>query len=302
MKDVRGKLAVITGGVSGIGLALSEVLAEAGARVVMTYRREDSLAQAREHFLARPQLSVEAVPLDVTDRAAVARTAREVEERFGPVHILCNNAGVNLLGPMEQGTYEDWDWILGVNLTGVINMLVTFLPGMQAHGHGGHIVNVASMSSFIAGAYSGIYATSKFAVRGLTESLRLSLAPRGIGVSLVCPGLTRSRIYETALHRPESLANTAFPLDERALERLEHVHSHGMDPYEVARKTLHAIVHNDFYVFTHPEFKDEVREVHEEIDRSFTNEVPDPTRLQIEVPRRQARQTALRAFGALKGA
>ncbi len=300
MKEVRGKLAVITGGVSGIGLALAQVLADAGAKVVMTYRREESVPAAMEHFRTRPQLGVETVLLDVTDRAAVARAAAEIEARFGPVHILCNNAGVNLLGPMDQATFEDWDWILGVNLIGVINMLVTFLPRMQAHGQGGHIVNVASMSSFIAGPLSGIYATSKFAVRGLTESLRFSLAPRGIGVSLVCPGLTRSKIYETALRRPAHLAHTAFPLDERAIERLERVHAHGMDTGEVARKTLRAIVNDDFYVFTHPEFKDELRELHEEIDRSFSDELPDPARLAIEAPRRQAKEAALRAIAALK--
>ncbi len=300
MKDIRGKLAVITGGVSGIGLALSRVFAEAGARVVMTYRREESLPEALEHFQGRP--SVAALRLDVTDRAGVARTAAEIEERFGPVHILCNNAGVNLLGPMDKATFEDWDWILGVNLTGVINTVVTFLPRIQAHRQGGHIVNIASMGSFIVGSSSGVYATSKFAVRGLSESLRYTLAPQGIGVSLVCPGLTRSKIYETALRRPDHLARSGYPLDQRSRERLERVHAHGMDPEEVARKTLRAIINNDFYVFTHPEFKDEVREVHDEIARSFTDESADPARVAIEAPRREAKQAALRAIASLKGA
>src|SRR5690606_13724953 len=111
------------------------------------------------------------------------------------VHVLCNNAGVNLLRPTEHASREDWDWIVGVNLHGVINVLTEFLPPMKARGEGGHIVNIASMSAFIAGPLSGVYAASKFAVRGLSESLRYSLAPDGIGVTLVCPGLVKTDIF-----------------------------------------------------------------------------------------------------------
>ncbi|MGH8260040.1 MAG: SDR family NAD(P)-dependent oxidoreductase, partial [Steroidobacteraceae bacterium] len=167
---------------------------------------------------------------------------------------------------------------------------------------GGHIVNIASMSSFIPGGASGIYTTSKFAVRGLSECLRYALAPHRIGVSLVCPGLTKTRIFEAPLARPERLANTAFPVSRESLQRLEAIHATGMDPDQVAQRTLAGVVENAFYIFPHSEFKDEVRADCEEILRAFTDEAADPRRMTIEAARRRARQSAQQAVEELRKA
>jgi len=292
MRELAGKVALVTGGASGIGLALTKALAAAGMRVTKTYRTGAHLAEAQECFRAHPEWQIHPLHLDVTDRDEVRDAADEVERVFGKIHLLCNNAGVNLMGPMDVATFDDWDWIMGVNLNGVINTLVTFLPRIKAHGEGGHVVNVASMAAFITGPASGIYCASKFAVRGLSESLQLSLAPHRIGVSLVCPGLTQSRIFEAPSRRPKDLANTAFPANPQTTRRLEEVHAFGMDAQVVASRTIEAILRNEFYVFSHPEFRDEMRELAQEIDVAFRDEPADPRRLAFEVTRRQVKARA----------
>ena len=293
MKDVAGKVAFITGGVSGIGLGIAKAFALGGMKVVVTYRREDHLAQAMEWFRARPELPVHAIRLDVTDRDGMQRAAEETVRVFGKVHVLCNNAGISVFGPMDEATYDDWEWVMRVNFGGVVNGLVSFLPHIKAHGEGGHIVNVASMASFLAGPQAGIYTTSKFAVRGLTECLRYNLAPYGIGVSLMCPGLTKSNIHEAPLHRPAEFAHTAFPVDPGLVKQLEELHSSGMDPLEVGEKTLAGMVRNDLYIFSHPEFEEELREICDGIIAALPDEDPDPRRLPIEAMRRRAKVEAL---------
>jgi NAD(P)-dependent dehydrogenase (short-subunit alcohol dehydrogenase family) len=230
--------------------------------------------------------------MDVTDRASVHAAAADVERRFGALHVLCNSAGVNLLGPMDEATYHDWDWIMGVNLGGVINSLVEFLPLIKKHGQGGHVVNVASMSSFVTGPGSGVYATSKFAVRGLTESMRYNLAPYRIGVSLLCPGLTKSKIYEAPLHRPPHLSKSAVHLDDATIRRLAAIHELGMSADEVGRKTLEGVRRNAFYIFSHPEFRDEVRETCDEILSSLPEDEGESERVIFEHARRKAKRDA----------
>lgn len=285
MKDVRGKVALITGGVSGIGLGIASVFAAAGMHVIVTYRREDHRDEALEWLAEDRNVRVMAMPLDVTDRTAVQRIADNIEAIYGKIHVLCNNAGVNQLGPLDEASHEDWDWILGVNLTGTFNMLKAFVPKIKRHGEGGHIVNVGSMGAFISGPNAGVYTASKFGLRGLSECLRYNLAPHGIGVSLVSPGLTRSRIYEAPLHRPPQFGG-ASKLDERSIGRLAAIHAVGMDPEEVGRKTLDGILQNRFYVFPHQEFRSEVMEEHAEIMRAMPSEEHDPVRLTVETARR----------------
>jgi NAD(P)-dependent dehydrogenase (short-subunit alcohol dehydrogenase family) len=298
VRDLDGKVAFITGGVSGIGLGIAKAFCSAGMKVAITYRRQEHLDAALDDLRGHGN-AVHGIRLDVTDRQAVRAAADETERVFGEIHVLCNNAGVNLLGPMEEATYDDWDWILGVNLGGVINVLKEFLPKVLSHGKGGHVVNVASMASFIAGPGYGVYATSKFAVRGLTETLRLNLARHGIGVSLLCPGLTKSRIYEAPLHRPENLSNSGVRVDDAFLRRLASAHAVGMDADEVGRKVLAGMLRNDLYVFSHPEFREEVRELGDEVLRSFPDEEPDPQRMTYERMRIKARDDAKRLADAL---
>lgn len=149
----------------------------------------------------------------------MSRAADETERVFGKVHVICNNAGINFFAPMEECTYQDWDWIMGVNLGGVINGVQTFVPRIRKHGEGGHVLNTASMASFLSGPGAGIYTASKFAVRGLSEALRWSLAPHGIGVSVLCPGLVKSFIYESDKVRPANLSSEKGPVNQEFMAR-----------------------------------------------------------------------------------
>ena len=150
MQDVRDKVLFITGGASGIGLGITKVLVDAGMQAVIGDIRQDHIDEALEHFARKQQGSrVHAIRLDVTDRDAMARAADETERRFGKVHVLFNNAGIDPSGPLKQATYADWDYAVGVNLGGVINGVQTFLPRILRHGEGGHIFSTASLAGLI---------------------------------------------------------------------------------------------------------------------------------------------------------
>ena len=199
MRDLEGKVAFITGGGSGVGLGQAKVFAlEAGMKVVIADIRQDHLDQAMDYFKDK-DAAVHPVLLDITDREAYVKAADEAEKVFGPVQLLCNTAGVSQFGPVENATYDDWDWQIDVNLKGVINGIVTFVPRMIKHGQGGHILNTASMSAFVSTPGATIYTTSKYAVRGLSENLRMDLSKHNIGVSCLCPGGVNSNIHEAVL-------------------------------------------------------------------------------------------------------
>jgi NAD(P)-dependent dehydrogenase (short-subunit alcohol dehydrogenase family) len=283
MKDLAGRTAFVTGGANGIGLGLARVLLDQGCKVAIADIREDSIEPALATLDNREVIGVK---LDVTSRTRFAEVADEVEDRLGPVSLVFNNAGINLFRSIDDSSYADWDWVLGVNLGGVINGVATFVPRMKARGLGGHIVNTASMASFLASSMPGIYNCSKFAVRGLSESLRHSLHPHGIGVSVLCPGLVNSEIYRSDEIRTPGTEEGGHATDPGFVEMLGNVHKFGMDPVEVAEKVIAAIKANRFYIFSHPEFKDELREVFDQILENFTDETPDPQRLAFEKGRR----------------
>jgi len=287
MKDVEGKTAFITGGASGVGLGMAKVFANAGMKVVIADIRQDHLDQAMAYF-SNTNFRIHPILLDVTDREAMARAADESERVFGNVHLVCNNAGINLFAPMDECTYEDWDWVLGVNLGGVVNGVRTFVPRLKAHGEGAHIVNTGSMASFITGPGAGIYTAAKFAVRGLSECLRWTLAPHNIGVSVLCPGLVDSAIYESDKIRPKHLSKNVGPVDKDFMSRLPEIQRAGMDPVEVGEKVLAGIRRNALYIFPHPEFKDELREIFDEVLAAMPEGTADPARLAIEKVRREA--------------
>src|SRR5579872_4858151 len=257
MKELRGKVAFVTGGSSGIGLGIVKVLAAEGVKVAFTYRREDHLRECLDYFRNRRGELVHPLKLDVLDRGGFARAATEIEQALGPVQILVNNAGVGVHGLMEHATYADWDWVLGVNLGGVVNAIVTFLPRMIASDLEGHIVNVSSMGGIAALGSVGLYSTSKFAVVGLSESLRTDMIGRKIGVSVYCPGPVKSNIAESGLGRPSSLAETGYktpdlvqgaPPPEMMLNAMEAV--------TAGRYVLDGIRNNRLYILSHPEFRD----------------------------------------------
>jgi NAD(P)-dependent dehydrogenase (short-subunit alcohol dehydrogenase family) len=298
MRDFAGKVAFITGGGSGVGLGQAKVLARAGAKIVLADIRDDHLDAALRHF-REIGARAHGILLDVTDRAAFERAAQETERLIGPVQLLFNTAGVSMFGPLEESTYDDYDWMMGVNFGGVVNGVRTFVPRIKAHGEGGHVVNTASMAAFIASGRAGIYCTAKFAVRGMSEALRASLLPHRIGVSVLCPGLVKSSIYESEQIRPAHLSAQATRTDPEFLARLAQVHEVGMDPQEVGQKVLRAIRRNDFYIFSHPEFKEELRGIFDEALQALPDEPAPAQRLAFEEGRRAAAAEARKAWPKL---
>ncbi len=264
MQDLEGKTAFVTGGASGIGLGVVKRLVDAGMKVVIADLRQDHIDEAVAWFEER-QLGrqVHAIRLDVTDRAAMAAAADETEATFGALHLLVNNAGVGIEGPLKNATYEDWDFAMAVNLGGVINGVQTFVPRIRAHGQGGHVVSTASLAGLVSmPGNMAMYATAKAAVIALMESLRQELADDGIGVSVLCPGPIKSNIHQLNQNRParfgasEGFAEAADRLAQR------QVSEHWMEPEEVGDMVVKAIRENDLYIITHGEFGDFVKSRH----------------------------------------
>lgn len=289
----ENKVAFITGGVSGIGFGIARAFAMAGMKLALSYRNVDYKQRASQWFTDNGYDQPLFIKLDVTDREGFARAADEVEAHFGKVHVLVNNAGVSVFGPTDVATYDDYDWIMGVNFGGVVNGQVSFIPKLKAHGEGGHIVNVASMAAFLSGPQAGIYTASKFAVRGLTESLRFNLAPYNIGVSLMCPGLTQTNAWDSALKRPDGFANSGFDdIDVEALTQFGTAFELGMDPLEVGQKTLQGMTENRGLILTHPEFAEDFKVIYEESVAALPDEEAPEGRLEIERLRRAANNAA----------
>ena len=277
MIDFAGRTAFVTGGANGVGLGIVRNLLEAGAKVAIADIRQESIDDTLASLDNREVMGVQ---LNVTDRDGFRAAADKVEAEFGPVSLLFNNAGINLFQTIEDSSYDDWDWVLGVNLHGVINGVQTFAPRMKARAlsgevEGGRICNTASMASFIAGGAPGIYNTAKFAVRGLSYSLRHSMYQYGVGVSVVHPGLVKSYIYASDDVRPDELKGAMKPVDREAVERLAEVHEFGMEPDVIGARILEGVRENRANIFTHPDHKAELEELFGEILADYRDYPPD---------------------------
>jgi NAD(P)-dependent dehydrogenase (short-subunit alcohol dehydrogenase family) len=278
MEEVAGKTAFVTGGASGIGLGMSEAFVAAGMNVVIADLRPDHLETALERLAgSERRQNVHAIELDVTDRESLARAADEAERVFGSVHVLCNNAGMGILGPVTLARYDDWDWGLGVLLGGVVNGVQTFLPRMLAHGEGGHIVNTSSMAGVLPIPGAAIYITAKAAVIGLSEALRSELAGEGIGVSAFCPGPVQTNIREGGRTRPARYSDSGYTELEQELEERPNSPL-WMDPRECGERTLAGIRRDDLYIFTHREFREGADERFRAMLASFPDEPLDDER------------------------
>ena len=276
MKEVKGRTAFVTGAASGIGLGIARALANAGANVMLADINQERLEDAKKSIGHAERL--DSVILDVTDREGFKRAADATEKRFGKVHILVNNAGVGILGPVALATYDDWDWGLSVNLGGVINGLVTFLPRIKAHGDGGQIVSTASKAAIVPIPNSAIYTTAKCAIMGLTESIRSELEADNIGISAFCPGPVSTNIRESAKLRPEKYrAGSGYKEFEAQMAARPNADV-WMSPEEVGERVLLGIRRNDLYILTHPEFRDGFKSRAEAILASFPEEPIDETR------------------------
>lgn len=297
MKEVKGRTAFITGGAAGIGLALAKVFAKAGMQVVIADLRQDHLDEAMAE-LGKQGAKAHPIRLDVSDRRGFAAAADEAERTFGKVHVVCNNAGVNIIRPIDEATFEDVDWLINVNLMGVFNGVLTFVPRIKAHGEGGHIVNTSSIAGIITGPGTGIYSATKFAIRGLSDSLRFDLAPHRIGVSVLCPGTVSTRLYESEENRPERWMGRvdAKVQQQRAGtgELFRKVLPLGMDPMMVAERTLKCIQENRFIVMSHREVDQDIRESFEEMMAALPDVPLDPERVKLEAGRRQKKYDLLK--------
>ncbi len=259
----------ITGGASGIGFGMAQAFGARGARLVLLDVEAPALADARERLLAQG-CTVETLQIDVSDRDAVARCAQDAVAVFGHVNVLCNNAGVNAAGPVDTLSHADWDWVLGVNLHGVINCTLAFLAELKRHGRQAHIINTASTGGLIGMRNLAPYNTSKFAVVGFSEALRADLEESGVGVSVLCPGVVRTNLPDSARNRPDATpaANESDATSESATGAAESPLV-VMEAGEVGEVVVESVLRGDFYICTHPEFVEAVRNRHSALERSF---------------------------------
>jgi NAD(P)-dependent dehydrogenase (short-subunit alcohol dehydrogenase family) len=277
MQEFAGKAAFVTGGASGIGLALGRAFAEAGCKVMLADIEKTALDAALASFSGSGR-EMRGIVCDVADPASVDAAAEATFLAFGNVHILCNNAGVGARGGIDHIVLDNWRWVIDVNLMGVVNGVRAFLPHMRAHGEGGHIVNTASIAGMV-NSRQGFapYPATKYAVVGMSEGLAMEVKPLGIGVSILCPGIVRTNILESARNRPQRYgpATPADMTNPRYARFAEQVRT-GMDPAEVARQVLAAIRNDELYVFTHPETREAVQERFRSILAAFDRAAAPP--------------------------
>jgi len=261
MRELAGKTAFVTGGASGIGLALGRAFAAAGMKVMLADIEAVALEKAVKN-LNEFSPDIRGTLCDVGDPASVERAAQASFAAFGNVHVVCNNAGVAAGGGIDTISLDNWRWVLDVNLMGVLHGIRSFLPHMRAHSEGGHIVNTASMAGMMGGLGFSPYGASKFAVVSMSEGLATQLKPHGIGVSVLCPSYVRTGIGDSGRNRPERYG-PATVLDPegpsaKMVAEIARQLAAGLEPAAVAARVLTAIRENQLYVFTHPGMRAEV--------------------------------------------
>jgi len=261
MREFEGRVAVVTGGASGIGFALATRAAREGMKVVLADVEEKAL-DAAVTDLRRQEFDVTGVVTDVSDAPSVEELARKTLDAYGNVHLVFNNAGVAGAGAgaIWEATAKDWQWIVGVNFWGVVNGVRTFMPLLLANGDDGYMVNTGSVAGLVPG--NGIYGVTKHAVVALSESIYAHLKMRNarVGVSVLCPGFVSTRIYEADRNRPAALRNEGqeahAPEARRAVSR---VVTEGIPPEDVADAVFDAVREERFYILTHDNFDDAIR-------------------------------------------
>ena len=265
MKDFSGKPAFVTGGASGIGLALCHAFGQRGMNVALCDVEADACAAAVE-ALRRAGINAIGMTADVSDRSSLAEAAARTFSEFGKVHILCNNAGVSRAGPIESISSSDWDWVIGVNLKGLVHGLQVFLPHMKAHGEPGHVVNTASINGVAGAPLAGPYCATKFASVGISEVLAAELAGSPIGVSVLCPSWVKTRMLDNGRNRPARFGGPIrLDMDGANAERNRRYAKaleDGLDPADVAKLVIEAIEARRLYIFTHADRREDVERRH----------------------------------------
>jgi NADP-dependent 3-hydroxy acid dehydrogenase YdfG len=269
MKKVQGRVAVITGAASGVGRGMAESFVDAGMKVVLADIEEAALYETAE-FIEAQGADVLSVVVDVSKPEQVEELARKTLKEFGEVHVLCNNAGVTIgsLPGIWANTVKDWQWVLGVNVMGLVHGLRTFVPIMLKQDTEAHIVNTSSVAGLTSTTGNGIYAASKHAIVAISETLYHELRAMNakIDVSVLCPGWVHTRIFDSERNRPPELRNESFRISSRWIPYLEDIETmvrnwlaNGLDPRDVGNDVLNAIQTNRFYILTHPDWKPMIR-------------------------------------------
>ena len=285
MEKLRGKTAFITGGASGLGLSIAKAAAEAGMKIVLADLRKPVLEEALQWFEENDKEAI-GIELNVTDREAFGKAAEEAVSKLGNIHLLCNNAGIGCeRGPLWEVSSKDTDVAIDVNLRGVLNGIQAIVPGMLAHGEGGHIVNTSSKNGLLPPATLGLYNLTKGAVVSLTETLAAEL-PEGYGASVFCPGPFKTNLGATTreiqalLKGEEPQQKTPSPMRERLKDAEldfdpEEAFSREM-PAEIAGQlVLRGIRRGDLYIITHSEFYEGVKARYDAVLRAFPKDKPN---------------------------
>ena len=268
MRNFSGKTAIVTGAASGIGFGIASAFARDGMNLVLVDIQPDALAAAHQAIDALGARVI-ALPADVSNAASVEAVAREAEAAFGKIHVVVNNAGVAFHGaPLTKIELRDWEWVIGVNIYGVIHGIRTFVPLIQKHGEGGHVVNTASTAGFrvVPGLLHGAYAMTKHAVVALTEALQQELSGANIGVTMLCPGAVNTDLDASSKHRPERFGG-GFQRSEHQFMR--EFMAQGLSPLWVGERLLRGMKDGEFMLFTSTAPRNGIAERHDMVSQAF---------------------------------
>ena len=272
MSNFEGKTVVVSGGAEGIGFSIAQAMGQQGMNVVLGDIDATQLALAKQ-VLSDEGIPVLALNMDVTDPAQWKMVAEKAIERFGKIHMLVNNAGVaSAPGPIEKTNHKDWNWVIDVNLKGVLNGAEAMIPLIKSHGEGGWMINVASMAGMVGVPYAGAYTATKVAVVGMSESWHAELAKHNINVSVLCPAFVKTRIHLSGRNRQEHHKAEPVVRDENApkpTNSAQELVENGIAPELVAQRVVEAINANELYIFTHPAQRATVQKRFKAMDEAF---------------------------------
>lgn len=279
MNNFKGKTVIVSGGAEGIGFSVAHAMGKQGMNVVLGDIDTQQLAAA-EQKLINEGIPVLAITMDVTDQAQWQVVADKTIERFGKIHMLVNNAGVaSAPGPIESTKHKDWNWVVDVNLKGVLNGAEAIVPHIKSHGEGGWMVNVASMAGMIGVPYAGAYTATKVAVVGMSESWSVELAKHNIDVSVLCPAFVKTRIHLSGRNRQEHHKSEKIARDENAPKpnnAAQDLVENGIAPELVGQRVVEALNAKELYIFTHPGQRKVVQDRYKAIDAAFERAEKSP--------------------------